>query len=367
MRRKRHVPEASRSRRQCAAFLAVAVLSLSCERSSDGEFQQGNLRIRFSESVRSVTRGIDGLPDTNDFILEVRNSSGEPVYSGAFGDSPEVMSLPSGSYDVSIRSIEFSSPAFSAPLFGDDRCVVVPAGGEVSVSLECLQLNSGVMLRISPDFLTACPQGVLFLSSDRGRLMYGYSERRAAYFMPGNVSLVLSEAGTDRTLFTRRLEAREMLVVSVQVAEGAGAEESGISVSLDTTRIWSSEDYVIGGSSSAGEEAGEALSVAQAMDMVGAEDVWVTGYVVGGDLSRTSVSFSPPFESPTNLAIAARSSVTSKESCISVELPSGAVRDALNLPSHPELIGRRVCLKGDIVESYFGITGLKKVSEYELK
>ena len=89
--------------------------------------------------------------------------------------------------------------------------------------------------------------------------------------------------------------------------------------------------------------------------------------MVGGDLTRSSVSFRPPFESATNLAIAARASVSSKESCLSVELPSGDVRDALNLPGHPDHIGRRVLLKGDIVESYFGIVGIKGVSDYILE
>ena len=98
----------------------------------------------------------------------------------------------------------------------------------------------------------------------------------------------------------------------------------------------------------------------------GLEDVWVTGFVVGGDLTRSSMSFEAPFGSATNLAIAARSSVRDKDACMSVELPSGDVRDALNLVSNPGLVGSRVCVRGDIAASYFGLVGIKNVSDFVL-
>ena len=65
-------------------------------------------------------------------------------------------------------------------------------------------------------------------------------------------------------------------------------------------------------------------------------------------------------------ALADRSTITTKEDCVAVELPKGSTRDALNLVDHPELRGRRVYVKGNIVESYFGTTGLKGTSEYHL-
>ena len=84
-------------------------------------------------------------------------------------------------------------------------------------------------------------------------------------------------------------------------------------------------------------------------------------------MSKSSASFEPPFNSSTNLAIASRSSVSSRESCLSVSLPAGKIRDALNLHDHPENLGHRVYLYGDIVESYFGIAGVKNVSDFTLK
>jgi hypothetical protein len=49
-----------------------------------------------------------------------------------------------------------------------------------------------------------------------------------------------------------------------------------------------------------------------------------------------------------------------------VELKKGAARDALNLVDNPQVLGHTVWLKGDLVESYYGIPGLKNVTEFAL-
>lgn len=352
------------------AQILVCLSVCSCSGIHDKEStSSGYIRLNFPEDMYKDALEKADLPDTNDFILDVRNESGESIYSGYYGDSPESLSVPPGSYTITVKSSEFDRPKFSCPQYGDEQCVVVPAEGVVNVALECRQINAGIRLRISPDFLTRFPDGVLFVSSDDGRLMYGYSERRIAYFNPGSVSVVLNEEGKDRTLMTRHIGGQEILTVDVSVAGGgAGQEDEGISISVDTTRIWNDESLVIGGpSSGGGETPDEALSVSEARANAGMADVWVCGYIVGGDLTSSSISFSPPFSSQTNMAVAARSSTDSKASCLSVALPAGKVRDALNLVSNPGNLGRRVYLKGDIVESYFGIAGIKNVSDYSLK
>lgn len=344
------------------------LLPLAC-RKNLGE-SGGVIRLSFEKYYEegAYTRVAEHIPDTNDFILDIRSSSGKIIYSGTFGASPESIEVSPGSYTVKVVSEEFSKPAFSKPQFGDEQCIVVPKGAVINVGLVCRQLNSGVKLRISPEFLTYCPDGVLFLRSAEGKLMYGYSEKRIAYFNPGSVSLVLNRSGADETLFTRVLGAQEILTVGISVASGSGEETAGLSVSIDTSRFWINDEYVIGGDwqSGKGNASDNAMSVNQAKADIGAQDVWVKGYIVGGDLTSSAMSFEAPFSSATNIAIAARASVSDKNSCMSVSLPSGSIRDALNLPEHPELVGRQVCLKGDIVESYFGITGLKNISDYVL-
>lgn len=132
---------------------------------------------------------------------------------------------------------------------------------------------------------------------------------------------------------------------------------------MDTSRTWLSEQYILG----QGGGSNGILSVSQAYEMVGEEDVWVCGYIVGGDLTSSSASFEKPFSSRTNLLIGPRSSTSEKASCLSVQLPSGSFREDLNLVDNPQLLGRKICLKGDIVEAYYGIPGIKNISDYELQ
>ena len=329
---------------------------------------KGEIRIMFAETLSGATRAELELPDTNDFILKVSDMSGEIIYEGLYGDSPEVLSVPEGKYTVSLASCIFDKPAFSSALFGDEKNVEVSSGENVNVRMECAQLNSGVRLDISPAFLEACPGGVLLLKSDKGSLMYSYSEKRIAYFHPGKVSLILSESGEDEVLMTRWLEPREICSITVSVSSSSDNDTGigkGITVALDTSRFWTQEEYVIGGNGR-GESADMALSVQSARSSTGKKDVWIQGYIVGGDLTNASASFEEPFSSRSNILLGSRPTSADRESCLAVQLLSGDVRDGLNLVDNPELLGRRVCLKGDLVESYFGLVGIKNVTEYKL-
>ena len=96
---------------------------------------------------------------------------------------------------------------------------------------------------------------------------------------------------------------------------------------------------------------------------------WGGGVLVGGDLSsaKEGISFTDPFSSMTCIAIASRTSVTSKSSCMSVKLPKGDVRAAINLVDHPEILGRKIYLKGDLIAAYYGIPGIENITEFVLK
>ncbi len=361
----------------CAAAFAALVAVNSCEMLGlQPDAGKGELRISLAGGQESLTRAGLAIPDTSDFLLTVKDSQGKAVYDGKYGDSPESMELPAGSYTIAIMSGEFSRPAFSAPQLGDEQCVVVPSGKSVDVKLVCRQVNSGIRLRIDPGFLEEYPNGVLLLKSSLGRLVYGYSEKRIAYFKPGDVSLVLNQGATDKVLMTKELKAQEIHELKVLVSSSGGSSsgsssssgggKGGMSVVVDTARVWKSDVYVIGGGNGAGSGTYDALTVSEALSSIGEEEVWVSGYIVGGDLSSSSASFRKPFDSRTNILLGPRSSTSDKEACLSVQLSSGGLRDALNLVDNPSLLGRKICLKGNIVEAYYGIPGLKNVTEYEL-
>ncbi len=326
----------------------------------------GQLRLRFSESAALFTRASSEIPDTNDFILKVVSSTGKIIYEGLWGNSPEAFDLASGSYTIKVISEVFTKPEFSKPQFGDEQVLVVPASGLVSGEVNCVQMNSGVKLSINSNFLTNYPKAALLLKSPKGSLVYSYREKRIAYFEPGSVSLVLTQDGQDETLLTRVLAPREILHLSISAPVKASSK--GLKIEVDTSRYWINDTYVIGsGTPTQGQSPEDAYTVSAAKSRIGDKGIWVSGFIIGGDLTSASASFDPPFKSRTNLLFAPRAGTCERSSCIAVNLPTGAIRDALNLVDNPTLLGKQVYIKGDIVESYFGLVGLKNLADYKKK
>lgn len=344
------------------------------------------LRLGFDRDAVVETKAVAESIDTNSFILELKDSGGDVIYSGRYGDSPEQFDLSPGSYTVSALSSDFRTPAFSSPLYGDEQCVVIPPGEIIGVKLNCTLMNCGVRLSIASGFLTQYPKSSLFLKSDAGRLPYSYTEKRIAYFLPGKISLLMLDDSESRTLMTRSLSAGDILRLSVKVSGSASSSgwehEAGVRIAVDTSKNWIDGIFVIDGSSggSSGDSSGDssggssggfsesdALTISMAKDCVGETDVWVGGFIVGGDLTSSKASFTPPFKSRSNILLGPRSSVSSRDNCLAVQLPEGDARDALNLVDNPQLLGRQVLLCGDIVESYYGMAGIKNISDFSVK
>ena len=360
-----------------SAIFLSALLLAGCSDILFPEKQEGELQWSFNSGTKAIGRGQD-IPDTNDLILNIQNSAGEVIYNGTYGASPEKISVAGGSYTVGAISQKFTVPKFASPQYGDTKVVSVIAGKTTKVILECMLMNSGVKLNINENFLKAYPNGALLLKSAEGKLAYSFTEQRVAYFNPGPVSLILTNEGKDETLLTRTLSSRQILTIGVSAgdpigqSDGTGKDGMSVKLDVDTTAVYLNEDYIIGGggtSEQTGLNRNSAFNIAAAKAHVGAEDVWVHGYIVGGDLTSgaTGISFDAPFKSATNLAIASRSSVCEKQYCISVSLPKGDIRDELNLTDHPDLIGKEIYLRGNIVESYYGLVGIKETTEFFLK
>lgn len=351
------------------AALSAIFLSNSCDFESafPPDSGDGTIEVHFVEDYQVGSKAsLWQQLDTNQFILTVTDASGKSVYHGAFSKAPQRLLVNAGTYTVSAVSSEFKAPLFDSPVFGDSKVVVVKAGESVGVTLDCAQTNAGIRLAVDSAFLEEYPSSVLLLRSADGQLLYSYSERRIAYFLPGAVSLVLSTGSTEKILFTRTLAAREILTLNIYVAESAAeSTRAGISIQLDTVRFWENDSYTIGeASSDRGSTKDKALSVAEARGKAGLTDVWVYGFIVGGDLSSSKCSFEAPFTSKTNIVLATRASCTDKDDCLSVQLNKGAVRDALNLVDNEDLLGTKVFIYGDIVQSYYGIPGIQSISDW---
>ena len=99
--------------------------------------------------------------------------------------------------------------------------------------------------------------------------------------------------------------------------------------------------------------------------------IWVKGYIVGsmptGGSSTTlaGTSFGLTDAATTNIVIGPTADCTDPSKCVGVQLPTGTIRNALNLSANPGNLGKVVALKGDVMK-YCGGPGIKNTSEYLL-
>lgn len=103
----------------------------------------------------------------------------------------------------------------------------------------------------------------------------------------------------------------------------------------------------------------------------GYTSVWVTGYIVGcvntnisNTCSDATATFTVPAPVQTNILMADNPNETDWTKCISVQLPSGPVRNALSLGVAANK-GKEVTILGTIGAKYCGVYGVKGVSAYK--
>ncbi len=103
-------------------------------------------------------------------------------------------------------------------------------------------------------------------------------------------------------------------------------------------------------------------------DAIGYPDCYIGGFIVGfiptNNISRTTFSSG---DVETNIVLADSIGETDYHNCIAVQLSTSsknkkAIREALNLSTHPENIGVYVILHGEITK-YMGSFGLKNVDD----
>lgn len=153
-----------------------------------------------------------------------------------------------------------------------------------------------------------------------------------------------------------------MLEVRISAGEDA-SQGSRVSIQIDSSRVWNREELIFGDRDASYIE--NAYSIVEARDFAPQKDVWVYGYIVGVATGTGKFSFEPPFLKNTNIILGPRSFTDESKYCLSVELRSKGIREELNLADNPSMKGRQLYIKGDLVESYYGIPGLKNITEYQ--
>lgn len=349
-----------------AAIYCFAMLC-SCNAFNLKELELQNGKISLSIAKVNENYYSDGTylksnisTDTNNFILTIYSTEGEKVYDGLYGNRPEEIVVTPGGYDIGIYSKRFNPPMFDTPVFGEEKTIVVGENEQANVSFLCSQINAGVKFTFDNTFIAQFPGSGIYVGQGEERLAYDYSQKKYAYVSIDEFSVLYRKNGEDTVLLSKQLDAGQMLNLKLSYS-ASKTTASVFKIEVDTTRDWVSYEYNVGLKIPTG-----AVSIQEAREMIGEKDVKVFGYIFGGDPSTSSIRVGPPFTSRTSIVIAPSMSERNRNNMFVVELPSGAIRDALNLVVYPEHIGRPVVVTGTIVSSYYGYPGIKSTKNYAL-
>ncbi len=91
----------------------------------------------------------------------------------------------------------------------------------------------------------------------------------------------------------------------------------------------------------------------------------VNGFIVGTVISGGNYDQEAPFTSNTNLALADSPDETDPAKILTVQLPSGSIRTALNLVDNPTNFKAEINITGSL-EAYFSVPGLKSPTAFEI-
>ena len=106
------------------------------------------------------------------------------------------------------------------------------------------------------------------------------------------------------------------------------------------------------------------LSFAEAMKADNSEKPWawvkavIVGYVSGKTYADGAKFGADGCDTNTNIIIAGSASANNPDNCMPVQLPSGALRNGLNLKDNPSLLGKEIIIYGQL-DKYFSVQGIK--------
>lgn len=348
----------------CVAGIAFAALQGCSQFNLDNGSGNGTISLAINGVDAALyTEGTflksDVSLDTNSFILTVASKDGSVVFEGLYGEKPEEIVVTPGEYTVSVTSIRFAPPMFDAPQFGDSQTVTVEQGTNVKVIFNCRQLNAGLRLKFSDDFIAKFPGTGIFIEQKENKVAYDYGETKYIYLDESIFSMIYNGSKGDTVLMNKALQGGQMVTVHLSF-KNTLLSSTTFGVQIDTTRDWISFDYNIALNIPDG-----VLTIPEAAGRTG-EKVQVFGYILGGDPTTNSIKIGPPFENKSSIVIATSMTERSRNRMMVVELPTGTIRDALNLVNNPHMLGNPIIVTGTITDSYYGYPGIKSTKSYSM-
>ena len=338
--------------RQILLFVLLLFMMCACSKKEmPDEKATGYLTLNISKDA-SLKADVELI----DFVLRISNSQAVEVLRERIGDLPDQIVLPVGGYTVEAYSAIFSEPMFDKPCYFGKTDIMIEVGETTEASLVCSQSNAGIKVVWSDSFSDLFSNYEAQITCEAGYLIYSPTETRTGYFLPGTVfiSIIVDEQTINGGSIT--LAAKDMVTLTLQPKETPAGNLS-INFSIDETVNNREIEIIIDPEYTGENSETNPYSVAQALTRPDETGVWVVGYIVG---ARTTGSWSPTATS--NIVIADVAGETDLAKTMAIQLPTGAIRDELNIVDNPTNIDKKILVKGNLV-SYFG-RGIQNVSSY---
>lgn len=216
--------------------MLLLALSWSCRKSlpAISSDEPGTLRIHteLDDHVDVYSKASNTTLQASDLTLEIFKEGVSIQKFAPIGDLNKEISLDPGEYSVQAYSSVFTTPAFDMPVYSDEAQVTIQSGSTSSAELICTQSNAGVRIHYDEVFQQAHSTYSVTISQQGHQLVYADADAtRTGYFLPGEVTLVLTVDGqTHQQSLT--LQAQRLYTLTIQ-DEAQPSGTLGLTLQID--------------------------------------------------------------------------------------------------------------------------------------
>lgn len=219
----------------------------------EGSVNLNSLSVDMSDAEKVSTSTVSRASvDLAPFIVTVSNGA-DYTRTYTYGDMPEVLTLPVGSYTISVKSHEVQKAEWERPLYLGTKEFTVTKGkitdiGVVTASFASLKVTVQFTDDLRP--LLGDDVKVTVIANDQGSLVYTPSETRAGFFevVEGSNTMIARFEGTIDGVYTTQdtpfadVEAGQHRIVRYSAKSNPDIPEqsggiSGSGITLDTSVI----------------------------------------------------------------------------------------------------------------------------------
>ena len=219
----------------------------------EGSVNLNSLSVDMSDAEKVSTSTVSRASvDLAPFIVTVSNGA-DYTRTYTYGDMPEVLALPVGSYTISVKSHEVQKAEWERPLYLGTKEFIVTKGkitdiGVVTASFASLKVTVQFTDDLKP--LLGDDVKVTVIANDQGSLVYTPSETRAGFFevVEGSNTMIARFEGTIDGVYTTQdtpfadVEAGQHRIVRYSAKSNPDIPEqsggiSGSGITLDTSVI----------------------------------------------------------------------------------------------------------------------------------